>query len=296
MAQSYTANILDRLETFGSVSREVKARWDAPEEETAQILMEHIIDNIGEAFAGTCLELDMADVLWNVVNVFHNKARKLENDLDANVMRQRDLAERQDGSEVASHELEEAHAAGLSLQKRVAAMETLRDFGAEVFAERTGDVWLPRSGSKTSGKALTAAVVDSKDFANARNVAKTQRLIPEGKKIIVSGGKNADVGRVYAVLDKTLQKFQGRQEKMVLLHGGAKGAELIAAAWAQSRNVSQVVLKPDWKTHDRAAPFKRNDAMLETMPAGLVMFGKENGIHEQLLRGAKKIGVPVKEI
>jgi hypothetical protein len=296
MGQSYTATISERLETFGGISREAMSAWEAPEEETMQILMEHLLDNICEVFAGTCLKPDTADVLWNVVNVFHNKARKLENDLDANVMRRRDLTERQDGSEVASHELEEAHAAGLSLQRRLAATEALRDFGAEVFAQRTGDVRLPRSGSKAGGKALTAAVIDSRDFANARNVEKTQRLIPEGRKIIVAGGKCDDVGRVYAVLDKTLQKLQGRREKMVLLHGGAKGAELIAAAWAQSRGVPQIVFKPDWKRHDKAAPFKRNDAMLATAPAGLVMINKEGGIHEQLLRGAKKMGIAVKEL
>ena len=54
---------------------------------------------------------------------------------------------------------------------------------------------------------------------------------------------------------------------MVLLHGGSpKGAELIAAKWASNRKVTQIPFKPDWTKHAKAAPFKRNDAMLAVMP------------------------------
>src|SRR3546814_19521708 len=60
---------------------------------------------------------------------------------------------------------------------------------------------------------------------------------------------------------------------MVLLHGGApRGAELIAAKWADNRGVQQVVFKPDWSRHQKPAPFKRNDAMLEAMPIRVIAF------------------------
>jgi hypothetical protein len=296
MAQSYTADVLERTETFGGVSLKEKARWDAPEEDTLHILAEHLIDNIGDIFGDSCLALDLDATLRGVVDLFHNAARKIERELDVNVIRQRELAERQDGSEVASVELEETHDIGLSLQKRLAAMESLRDFAAETLTDRTGAVWLPRNGSKTSGKALTAAMIDARDFANARDLDKKRRLMPEGKKIVVAGGKCDDVAKIFSVLDKTLAKLQGRGEKMVLLHGGAGGAEKIASQWANNRNVPQIVFKPDWNKHDKAAPFKRNDEMLATLPAFLIMANKEGGIHEQLLRGAKKLGVPIKEI
>ena len=58
---------------------------------------------------------------------------------------------------------------------------------------------------------------------------------------------------------------------MVLLHGGSpKGAELIAAKWADNRKVPQIAFKPDWTKHAKAAPFKRNDAMLEILPIGVM--------------------------
>jgi len=69
---------------------------------------------------------------------------------------------------------------------------------------------------------------------------------------------------------------------MVLLHGGSgKGAELIAAKWAEARGVTQVAFKPDWTKHAKAAPFKRNDAMLDVLPVGAPVF-PGNGIQEAL--------------
>ena len=59
---------------------------------------------------------------------------------------------------------------------------------------------------------------------------------------------------------------------MVLLHGGSpKGAERIAACWADNRKVPQIAFKPDWTKHAKAAPFKRNDAMLEALPIGVMV-------------------------
>ena len=57
---------------------------------------------------------------------------------------------------------------------------------------------------------------------------------------------------------------------MVLLHGGSpKGAERIAACWAEGRKVTQITFKPNWTKHAKAAPFRRNDEMLSVMPAGV---------------------------
>ena len=80
---------------------------------------------------------------------------------------------------------------------------------------------------------------------------------------------------------------------MVLLHGGSpKGAERIAACWADNRKVPQVAFKPDWTRHAKAAPFKRNDRMLEAMPIGVVVF-PGSGISANLADKAKALGIPV---
>ncbi len=80
---------------------------------------------------------------------------------------------------------------------------------------------------------------------------------------------------------------------MVLLHGGSpKGAERIAARWADSRKVPQVAFKPEFTRHKNAAPFKRNDQLLETMPIGVVVF-PGSGISDNLADKAKKLGIPL---
>jgi YspA, cpYpsA-related SLOG family len=80
---------------------------------------------------------------------------------------------------------------------------------------------------------------------------------------------------------------------MVLLHGGSpRGAERIAACWADNRKVPQVVFKPDWTREGRSAPFKRNDRLLEALPIGVVVF-PGSGISANLADKAKTLGIPV---
>ena len=79
----------------------------------------------------------------------------------------------------------------------------------------------------------------------------------------------------------------------VLLHGGSpKGAEKIAARWADTRKVPQIAFKPHWARHAKAAPFKRNDAMLDVMPIGVIVF-PGTGIQDNLADKARKLGIPV---
>jgi hypothetical protein len=56
--------------------------------------------------------------------------------------------------------------------------------------------------------------------------------------------------------------------------------------------VSQITFKPDWTRHAKAAPFKRNDRLLQSMPIGVVVF-PGSGITENLADKAKMLGIPV---
>ena len=44
------------------------------------------------------------------------------------------------------------------------------------------------------------------------------------------------------------------------------GVERIAAQWADRNGVHQIVCQPDWDRHGRAAPFRRNDELLNLQP------------------------------
>ena len=89
--------------------------------------------------------------------------------------------------------------------------------------------------------------------------------LPEGTLVAITGGKDVrDPGAVTAKLDQT----RAKHPDMVLVHGGGPGVERIAAQWAERNGVHQVVCRPDWNRHGRAAPFRRNDALLNLLPKG----------------------------
>jgi hypothetical protein len=117
-------------------------------------------------------------------------------------------------------------------------------------------------------------------------------MMPAGPKIALTGG--LDFNDVSLIWDR-LDKVHARHPDMVLLLGGSpKGAELIAAKWAAHRKVPQITFKPDWARHGKAAPFKRNDAILDVLPIGVMVF-PGNGIQQILRDKARKLGMPVWE-
>jgi hypothetical protein len=181
---------------------------------------------------------------------------------------------------------------GLKLWDHRDAFEQMRDLAVDHFSAATGSPWLPRTGSKVSHRGLTSAVVDSRAYLSAKRRKETEVHCPEGTRIAFSGGDYQAYDLIWSVLDATHVKYPD----MVLLHGGTpKGAEMIAARWADTRGVTQVVFKPDWKSHGKAAPFKRNDKMLETMPQGLIAT-PGSGITENIVDKARKLGIRIKRI
>lgn len=249
---------------------------------------------IFETFAGmlgdTRLEPDLENLLWGAVNLFHRAGDRIQRDLDRNDDAQRASQLEQDGAEVKSVELERLTAEGITMVERRNAFEVMRDEAADLFEAHTGSTWRPRSGSKVNHANMTSAVIDSRDFLSARRRAETEVLLPAGTKIAFAGGMDFnDHNRIWESLDKA----HAKHPDMVLLHGGSpRGAERIAACWAESRDVTQIAFKPDWNRHAKAAPFRRNDQLLSVMPAGVIVF-PGSGITENLADKARRLGIPV---
>ncbi len=249
-----------------------------------------IFDALISTLEDTRLEPDLDDLLWSAVNVFHRAAGRIERELDNNEQAQRRSQNEQDGSEVKSVELERLIAEGRTLIERRDTFELMRDQAAEHFERYTSSAWRPRAGSMINHRKMTASLIDSRDFLAARKCSENQLLIPPGPKIVFTGGLEFDDHHlIWAKLDQV----HAKHPDMVLLHGGSpKGAELIAAKWADNRKVPQIAFKPDWARHAKAAPFKRNDQMLAIMPIGAVVF-PGTGIQDNLADKARKLGIPV---
>jgi hypothetical protein len=248
-----------------------------------------IFDALVVALTDTRLEPDLEDLLWSTVNVFHRAVDRIERELDDNELAQQRSQREQDGSEVKSVELERLTAEGQTLIERRNAFELMRDQAADQFEHHTHSTWRPRNRSKVNHRHLAAAMIDSRDFLAAKRRADNQVLLPPGPKVALTGGLDFNNHRlIWAKLDQV----HAEHADMVLLHGGSpKGADLIAK-WADSRKVPQITFKPDWTKHAKAAPFKRNDAMLDVLPIGVLHF-PGSGIQDNLADKAKKLSIPV---
>ena len=249
-----------------------------------------IFDALVVTLADTRLEPDLEDLLWSTVNLFHRAVGRIERELDDNEQAQRRSQKDQDGSEIRSVELERLTAEGQTFIERRNSMEFFRDQAADQYERHTYSSWRPRAGSKVNHRTLTSAMIDSRDFLAAKRRADNEVLLPAGPKIAFTGG--ADFNDHRLIWDR-LDKVHAKHPDMVLMHGGSpKGAERIAARWADHRKVPQIAFKPDWTKHAKAAPFKRNDQMLDVLPIGVMLF-PGNGIQENLGDKAKKLGIPV---
>ena len=261
-----------------------------PEAQSVAGAVADIFDALVVTLADTRLEPDLEDLLWSTVNLFHRATSRIERELDDNEQAQMRSQKEQDGSEIRSVELERLTAEGQTLIERRNSMEFFRDLAADQFERQTGSAWRPRSGSKVNHRSLTSAMIDSRDFLAAKRRAENEVLLPAGPKVAVTGGLDFNDHRV--IWDR-LDKVHAKHPDMVLLHGGSpKGAELIAAKWATNRKVPQIAFKPDWTKHAKAAPFKRNDAMLDVLPIGVMAF-PGTGIQDNLADKARKLGIAV---
>ncbi len=290
-ASSPTDHVLTELQLYGH--RPFQDEPDPRPLPDTQSITGAVVD-IFDAFVSTLtdtrLEPDLEELLWSAVNLFHRATQRIERELDANEQAQRRSQKEQNGSEVRSVELERLVAEGLTLIERRNALELFRDQAADRFEVHTGSAWRPRTGSMVNHRALTAAMIDSRDFLAARRRAETELLVPAGPKIAFTGGMDFNDHRL---IWGTLDKVRAKHPDMVLLHGGSPtGAERIAARWADDRKVAHIPFKPDWTRHAKAAPFKRNDQILEILPIGVIVF-PGSGIQENLADKARKLGIPV---
>lgn len=249
-----------------------------------------MFDALAGCLEDTRIEPDLEDLLWNLVNLFHRAGERVERKLDDNEQVQRQLQREQDGSEIRSVELERATQQGISLIERRDAMEFFREAAAEQFRSYCRKMWAPRMGSRVQHRAMTASLIDSRDFLDDRLRRKAAALLPAGTRILFTGGADSDA---HAVIWEALDRVRARHPDMILLHGATPtGAERAAACWADSRGVAQVAFRPEWSKHGKAAPFKRNDRMLEAMPVGAIIF-PGTGIQDNLADKARKLGIPV---
>ncbi len=292
-AQSVTATVCENAQLFGAAPErdefDPRDVWDRDD----------ALDAVGEAFRilaegvgpdGTQLADERESMLWGFVNMLDAQVRRLDRSVDRLAPEIRDLQRAQDGTEINARELELTTHRAHNFGDRRDAFEQMRDAAATAYRAETGDTWRPRRGSHTSQTGhLTSAAIDARDFMRARKDRETRAHLPEGTLVAIAGGKQ--VANADAIIAR-LEKAKAKYDDLILVHGGGPGVERIAAQWADTNGVHQVVCKPDWNAHGRAAPFRRNDELLNLLPKGVIAF-PGSGITDNLVDKAVALGIPV---
>lgn len=114
--------------------------------------------------------------------------------------------------------------------------------------------------------------------------------LDHNRTVLVCGGRTySDYGKLCEVLDH--QDQLGRI--LLLIHGGAQGADTLAGMWAVDRGVNVKVYPANWGQYGRSAGPKRNQQMLEDgQPDLVVAFPGGTGTAD-MVRRSRGASVPV---
>lgn len=110
-------------------------------------------------------------------------------------------------------------------------------------------------------------------------------------KIIVTGGRDyQDLVTVRRVLSEYHQ-----EPRPILVHGGARGADRIAAYVARELGWHVVAYPADWRRHGRAAGPIRNQEMADAGADLCIAFPGGRGTAD-MVRRARAAGIPVRSV
>lgn len=78
----------------------------------------------------------------------------------------------------------------------------------------------------------------------------------------------------------------------MLIHGGARGADMLADIWARERGIHRARVDALWDTYGKGAGYQRNSAMLLLQPTHCVAFPGGKGT-TMMVELCNKAGIPV---
>jgi hypothetical protein len=116
-------------------------------------------------------------------------------------------------------------------------------------------------------------------------------------RVLVCGGRDySDSVRLRRVLDAVHEGVRNAGKVLVIIHGNARGADLLADQYARERSLKVLSFPADWSNHGRSAGPIRNKLMLTSgQPHVIIAFRGGKGTADMIRQG-KKAGIPVYEV
>ena len=76
----------------------------------------------------------------------------------------------------------------------------------------------------------------------------------------------------YKLLSDTLRPFLIEHDDLIIVSGGARGADSLAARWANANHLPLVEFIPDWGRNGRRAGYLRNREICDYADAGIAFW------------------------
>ncbi len=108
-------------------------------------------------------------------------------------------------------------------------------------------------------------------------------------RVLVCGGR--DYRNVSAVRH-ALEVLHAKRGIVLVIEGGATGADTLAREWAQRRGVEVMTFAADWQAGRRAGPIRNQRMIDEGKPDGVIAFPGGRGTAD-MIRRAEAAGLKV---
>lgn len=96
-------------------------------------------------------------------------------------------------------------------------------------------------------------------------------------RVLVTGSRNwEDRATIERVLTEIKARYGIIREDVVIVHGGARGADRMAGWIAQQLGMKVEVHPADWARHGKRAGYVRNQEMIDTKPDLVLGFMRQN--------------------
>ena len=170
----------------------------------------------------------------------------------------------------------------------------MRDLAADAYRAETGDLWRPRHGSHTSHTGqLTSAAIDARDFRRARQGprdtgAPARRHPGRGDRRQGPSPTPTSYGPPSTARARSTTTWCCSTAAAPASRRSRQAGPRHAASTRSSAG-------PDWNAHGKAAPFRRNDELLNFLPTGVIAF-PGSGITGNLVDKARQLGIPVMSV
>lgn len=115
--------------------------------------------------------------------------------------------------------------------------------------------------------------------------------------VLVCGGRDYARNKPdeQAHIREVLNSVHAHYGDMLLVHGGAGGADTWAGVWAEAKGVHVAVVRALWPVYGKGAGPVRNAAMLTLSPTVCVAFPGGKGT-EHMKKIARAAGIPTYEV